>query len=53
LSAAGGPRAFLANQSEWRASEAYEDVSNVVDFLQHAGIAHTIARMRSLAVIKG
>lgn len=45
------PRTFLASRLESRASVAYKDASNVVDFPQHAGIAHTVARMRSLAVI--
>lgn len=35
------------------ASEAYKDVSNVVDVLEHAGIARNVARTRPLAVIKG
>ena len=35
------------------ASEAYKDVSNVVDVLQHAGIVRTVTRMRPLTVIKG
>ena len=35
------------------ASEAYKDVSNVVDVLEHAGIARNVAKTRPLAVIKG
>jgi tRNA-splicing ligase RtcB (3'-phosphate/5'-hydroxy nucleic acid ligase) len=35
------------------ASEAYKDVSSVVDVLEHAGIARNVARTRPLAVIKG
>ncbi len=35
------------------ASEAYKDVANVVEVLEHAGIARRVARMRPLAVIKG
>ncbi len=35
------------------ASEAYKDVANVVDVLEHAGIARNVAKMRPLGVIKG
>lgn len=35
------------------ASEAYKDVADVVDIVQRAGIARTVARMKPLAVIKG
>ncbi len=35
------------------ASEAYKDVANVVDVLEHAGISRKVARMRPLGVIKG
>ncbi|MBM3140518.1 MAG: RtcB family protein [Chloroflexi bacterium] len=35
------------------ASEAYKDVSRVVEVLEHAGISHTVARLRPLAVVKG
>ncbi len=35
------------------ASEAYKDVANVVDVLEHAGISRRVARMRPLGVIKG
>jgi tRNA-splicing ligase RtcB len=35
------------------ASEAYKDVANVVDVLEHAGISRKVARMRPIGVIKG
>ncbi len=35
------------------ASEAYKDVANVVDILEHAGISRKVARMRPIGVIKG
>ena len=35
------------------ASEAYKDVTSVVDVLEHAGIARKVVRLRPLAVIKG
>jgi tRNA-splicing ligase RtcB (3'-phosphate/5'-hydroxy nucleic acid ligase) len=35
------------------ASEAYKDVSNVVDVLERAGIARKVVRTRPIAVIKG
>jgi tRNA-splicing ligase RtcB len=35
------------------ASEAYKDVSEVVDIVQGAGISVKVARMRPLGVIKG
>jgi tRNA-splicing ligase RtcB (3'-phosphate/5'-hydroxy nucleic acid ligase) len=35
------------------ASEAYKDVSEVVDVLEHAGISRNVARLRPMAVIKG
>jgi tRNA-splicing ligase RtcB len=35
------------------ASEAYKDVANVIDVLEHAGISRKVARMRPLGVIKG
>ena len=35
------------------ASEAYKDVANVVDVLEHAGISRRVARLRPLGVIKG
>ncbi len=34
-------------------SEAYKDVTNVVDVVQRAGIGKIVARLRPLAVIKG
>ena len=34
-------------------SEAYKDVSEVVDIVQNAGISEKIARMRPLCVVKG
>ena len=42
-------RGLLAEE----ASEAYKDVANVVDVLEHAGIARNVAKMRPLGVIKG
>ncbi len=35
------------------ASEAYKDVANVIDVLEHAGICRKVARMRPIGVIKG
>ncbi len=35
------------------ASEAYKDVSNVIDVLERAGICRKVARMRPIGVIKG
>ncbi len=35
------------------ASEAYKDVAQVVDILEHAGISRKVARMRPIGVIKG
>jgi tRNA-splicing ligase RtcB len=35
------------------ASEAYKDVTSVVDVLEHAGLARKVVRLRPLAVIKG
>ena len=35
------------------ASEAYKDVANVVDVLEHAGISRKVARMRPIGVTKG
>jgi tRNA-splicing ligase RtcB len=35
------------------ASEAYKDVTNVMDVLQGAGISRNVARMRPIGVIKG
>ncbi len=35
------------------ASEAYKDVAEVVDVLHEAGIAHKVARMRPMGVVKG
>ena len=35
------------------ASEAYKDVANVIDILEHAGISRKVARMRPIGVIKG
>ena len=35
------------------ASEAYKDVADVIDVVQHAGISRKVARLRPLAVIKG
>jgi tRNA-splicing ligase RtcB len=35
------------------ASEAYKDVADVVDVLDHAGIARRVARFRPIGVIKG
>ena len=32
---------------------AYKDVQNVVDAVQGAGLAHKVARMEPLAVVKG
>jgi tRNA-splicing ligase RtcB len=34
-------------------SEAYKDISNVVDVVHHAGISKKVARLRPLGVIKG
>jgi len=34
-------------------SEAYKDVSNVVDVVQNAGISRKVARLRPIGVIKG
>ena len=42
-------RGLLAEE----ASEAYEDVAEVVDILDQAGIAGKVARMRPIGVIKG
>ena len=42
-------RAALAEE----ASEAYKDVADVVDVLEHAGIARAVARLRPLGVVKG
>jgi tRNA-splicing ligase RtcB len=35
------------------ASEAYKDVADVVDVLHEAGVAHKVARMRPMGVVKG
>jgi tRNA-splicing ligase RtcB len=35
------------------ATEAYKDVANVVEVLEHAGIARRVAKLNPLAVIKG
>jgi len=35
------------------ATEAYKDVANVVEVLEHAGIARRVAKLSPLAVIKG
>ncbi|OGO51534.1 MAG: RNA-splicing ligase RtcB [Chloroflexi bacterium RBG_16_68_14] len=35
------------------ASEAYKDVANVIDILEHAGISRKVARMRPIGVTKG
>jgi tRNA-splicing ligase RtcB len=35
------------------ASEAYKDVANVIDVLEHAGISRKVARMKPIGVIKG
>jgi tRNA-splicing ligase RtcB len=35
------------------ASEAYKDVADVMDVVEHAGISRKVARLRPLAVIKG
>lgn len=35
------------------APQAYKDVSRVVETVSHAGIAHKVARLRPVAVIKG
>ena len=35
------------------ASEAYKDVAQVVDVLDHAGISRKVARMRPIGVVKG
>ena len=35
------------------ASEAYKDVAQVIDVLEHAGISRKVARMRPIGVIKG
>jgi tRNA-splicing ligase RtcB len=42
-------RGLLAEE----ASEAYKDVAEVVDVLHDAGIAHRVARMRPMGVVKG
>jgi tRNA-splicing ligase RtcB len=42
-------RGLLAEE----ASEAYKDVADVVDVLHHAGVAHKVARMRPMGVVKG
>ncbi len=34
-------------------SEAYKDISNVVDVVQHAGISKKVARLRPIGVVKG
>lgn len=34
-------------------SEAYKDISNVVDVVHHAGISRKVARLRPIGVIKG
>jgi tRNA-splicing ligase RtcB len=34
-------------------SEAYKDVMDVVDVVQHAGIGKIVARLKPLAVVKG
>ncbi len=34
-------------------SEAYKDVSNVVDVVHRAGISRKVARLRPMGVIKG
>jgi tRNA-splicing ligase RtcB len=34
-------------------SEAYKDISNVVDVVHNAGISKKVARLRPLGVIKG
>lgn len=34
-------------------SEAYKDVSNVVDVVHKAGISHKVARLRPMGVVKG
>jgi tRNA-splicing ligase RtcB len=34
-------------------SEAYKDVSNVVDVVHNAGIARKVARLRPMGVVKG
>lgn len=33
--------------------EAYKDVSQVVEVVHEAGLAHKVARLRPLGVIKG
>jgi tRNA-splicing ligase RtcB len=35
------------------ASEAYKDVANVIDVLEHAGISRKVAKLRPIGVIKG
>ena len=35
------------------ASEAYKDVADVIEVLEHAGLARAVARMRPIGVIKG
>jgi tRNA-splicing ligase RtcB len=35
------------------APKAYKDVSQVVETVSHAGIAHKVARLRPIAVVKG
>jgi tRNA-splicing ligase RtcB len=34
-------------------SEAYKDISNVVDVVHNAGISKKVARLRPIGVIKG
>ncbi|MGB0652449.1 MAG: RtcB family protein [Thermoplasmatota archaeon] len=46
-------RAASANVAAEEAPEAYKDVSQVVDSVEAAGLAHKAARLRPLCVVKG
>lgn len=46
-------RAHNWNALAEEASEAYKDVANVVEVLEHAGISRNVARMRPIGVVKG
>ena len=44
---------FKKLKGRGKLSEAYKDVSGVVDVVQGAGIAKKVARLKPLGVIKG
>ncbi len=46
-------RATSAQVAAEEAPEAYKDVSQVVESVEHAGIARKVARLRPLGVVKG